>query len=75
MQTLFSKDMVSLDFSWMMARVSRCYEQIWEVSEQILTLGGNVAHDLTPRYATERNFSKGYYETEHCPYRSRCERL
>ncbi|MGF1752107.1 ATP-binding protein [Vibrio makurazakiensis] len=46
MQTLFSKDMVSLDFSWMMERVSRCYEQVWEVSEQILALGGNVVLDL-----------------------------
>jgi len=46
MQTLFSKDMTSLDFSWMMERVSRCYEQIWEVSEQILALDGNVVLDL-----------------------------
>ena len=46
MQTLFSKDMVSLDYSWMIERVKRCYEQIWEVSEQILTLDGNVVLDL-----------------------------
>ncbi|WP_394126102.1 AAA family ATPase [Vibrio hepatarius] len=46
MQTLFAKDMVSLDFSWMMERVNRCYEQIWEVSEQILSFGGNVVLDL-----------------------------
>ena len=46
MQTLFSKDMTSLDYSWMIERVNRCYEQIWDVSEQILSLGGNVVLDL-----------------------------
>ncbi|PCJ46492.1 MAG: hypothetical protein COA99_02745 [Moraxellaceae bacterium] len=46
MQTLFSKDMGTLDFSWMMERVNRCYEQIWEVSEQILAINGNVILDL-----------------------------
>ena len=38
--------MVSLDYSWMIERVKRCYEQIWEVSEQILALNGNVVLDL-----------------------------
>ena len=33
MQTLFSEDMTSLDYSWMIERVNRCYEQIWQVSE------------------------------------------
>ena len=46
MQTLFSKDMTSLDYSWMIERVNRCYEQIWQVSEQILSLNGNVILDL-----------------------------
>ncbi len=46
MQTLFSKDMTSLDYAWMMDRVSRCYEQIWQVSEQILAINGNVILDL-----------------------------
>ncbi len=46
MQTLFAKDMVSLDYSWMIERVKRCYEQIWEVSEQILMLDGSVVLDL-----------------------------
>ena len=46
MQRLFSKDMVSLDYSWMIERVNRCYEQIWDVSEQILVLDGNVLLDL-----------------------------
>lgn len=46
MQTLFSKDMTSLDFEWMMERVSRCSEQIWQVSEQILAINGNVILDL-----------------------------
>lgn len=46
MQTLFSKDMTSLDYSWMMERVNRCYEQIWQVSEQILAINGNVILDL-----------------------------
>lgn len=46
MQTLFSKDMTSLDFSWMMERVERCSTQIWEVSQQILMVGGNVILDL-----------------------------
>lgn len=46
MQTLFAKDMTSLDYSWMIERVNRCYEQIWQVSEQILALNGNVVLDL-----------------------------
>lgn len=46
MQRLFSDDMESLDYSWIMERVHRCHEQIWEVSKQILMLGGNVILDL-----------------------------
>jgi len=46
MQTLFSKDMTSLDYEWMIERVNRCYEQIWQVSKQILALNGNVILDL-----------------------------
>jgi len=46
MQTLFSKDITSLDYTWMMERVNRCYEQIWQVTEQILALKGNVVLDL-----------------------------
>lgn len=46
MQNLFSKDMTSLDYSWMIERVNRCYVQIWQVSEQILRLNGNVVLDL-----------------------------
>lgn len=46
MQTLFAKDMTSLDYDWMMERVQRCYEQIWNVSEQILKIDGNVVLDL-----------------------------
>ncbi|MEX0336946.1 AAA family ATPase [Vibrio tubiashii] len=55
MQRLFAKDMVSLDFSWMMERASRCYEQIWEVSEQILSLDGNVVLDLGFTTKTQRD--------------------
>lgn len=46
MQNLFSEDMTSLDYDWMIERVNRCYVQIWQVSEQILKLGGNVVLDL-----------------------------
>jgi len=46
MQTLFSKDMTVLDYEWMIERVHRCYDQIWQVSEQILGLDGNVVLDL-----------------------------
>lgn len=46
MQTLFSKDMTTLDFTWMMERVNRCSDQIWQVSEQILAIKGNVILDL-----------------------------
>ena len=46
MQILYSKDMTSLDYSWMIERVNRCYEQIWQVGEQILILNGNVVLDL-----------------------------
>jgi predicted kinase len=46
MQTLFSKDMTYLDFEWMIERVNRCLEQIWQVSEHILAINGNVILDL-----------------------------
>ena len=46
MQTLFSKDMTTLDFTWMMERVNRCSDQIWQISEQILAIDGNVILDL-----------------------------
>jgi predicted kinase len=46
MQTLFAKDMTSLDYAWLIERVDRCCEQIWQVSEQILNLNRNVVLDL-----------------------------
>jgi predicted kinase len=46
MQTLFAKDMQSLDYAWILERVERCHQQIWEVAEQILRLNGNVILDL-----------------------------
>ena len=46
MQTLFAKDMKSLDYAWILERVDRCHQQIWEVAEQILQLNGNVILDL-----------------------------
>ena len=55
MQTLFSKDMTSLDYSWMIERVNRCYEQIWQVAEQILVLNGNVILDLGFTTKAQRN--------------------
>ena len=55
MQTLFSKDMTTLDYSWMMERVGRCYDQIWEISEQILTVNGNVVLDLGFTTKAQRN--------------------
>lgn len=55
MQTLFAKDMISLDFPWMMERVNRCSDQIWEVSEQILSLGGSVVLDLGFTTKAQRN--------------------
>jgi predicted kinase len=55
MQTLFAKDMTSLDYSWMIERVNRCYEQIWETAEQILSIGGNVVLDLGFTTKTQRS--------------------
>ena len=55
MQTLFAKDMKSLDFSWMMERVERCQKLIWEVSEQILRNNGNVVLDLGFTTKAQRN--------------------
>ena len=46
MQTLYADDMTSLDYQWMIERVMRCYEQIWEISEQVLRLDGSVILDL-----------------------------
>lgn len=55
MQTLFSKDMTNLDFEWMMERVNRCSEQIWQVSEQILAINGNVILDLSFTTKSQRD--------------------
>ncbi|MEP4485599.1 MAG: ATP-binding protein [Halioglobus sp.] len=46
MQTMFSADMTTLDYDWMIERVNRCSDQIWQVSEQILGIDGNVVLDL-----------------------------
>ena len=46
MQTLFSKDMKTLDFPWIMERVTRCQHQIWEISKQIIANKGSVVLDL-----------------------------
>ncbi|MEM7253170.1 MAG: ATP-binding protein [Pseudomonadota bacterium] len=46
MQTLYAADMTSLDFSWILERVNRCHEQIWDTCAQILKLDGNVVLDL-----------------------------
>ena len=46
MQTLYADDMNSIDYDWMIERVHRCYEQIWQVSNQILAIGNNVILDL-----------------------------
>lgn len=59
MQTLFSQDMTSLDYSWMIERVNRCYEQIWQVSEQILTLNGHVVLDLGFTTKAQRDVFSG----------------
>jgi predicted kinase len=46
MQNLFSKDMDSFDFDWMMERIERCQIQIWEIAKQIIKNKGNVVLDL-----------------------------
>ena len=46
MQTLFADDMKSLDYSWMIERVYRCYDQIWDTCEKILSIDGSVVLDL-----------------------------
>ena len=46
MQTLFADDMKSLDYSWMIERVYRCYEQIWDTCEKIFSIDGSVVLDL-----------------------------
>lgn len=46
MQTLFGPDMEELDYDWMIARVLRCYDQIWDVAAQILQTGGTAILDL-----------------------------
>lgn len=56
MQTLYAKDMVALDYSWMIERVYRCYEQVWQVAEQILRFGGNVILDLGFTTKEQRNY-------------------
>jgi len=68
MQTLFSKDMTTLDYSWMMERVNRCYEQIWQVSKQILAISVNVILDLGFTSKAQRDiFSNRARELEISP--------
>jgi predicted kinase len=59
MQTLFAKDMQSLDYAWILERVDRCHQQIWEVAEQILKLNGNVILDLGFTSRQHRDRFKG----------------
>ncbi len=56
MQTLFAKDMKSLDYAWMLERVHRCYQQIWDVGAQILSLDGNVILDLGFTAKSQRDY-------------------
>ena len=58
MQTLYHEDMNTLDYEWMMNRVYRCYNQIWDVSLQILNNGGNAVLDLG---FTERKLRENFY--------------
>ncbi|MFK8081872.1 MAG: AAA family ATPase [Granulosicoccus sp.] len=46
MQTLFADDMKSLNYSWMIERVNRCYEQIWDTCDKIFSIDGSVVLDL-----------------------------
>jgi len=62
MQNLFSQDMGSLDYSWMIERVNRCSIQIWEVCEQILNLDGNVVLDLGFTTKEQRGYFFGLAE-------------
>ncbi len=55
MQNLYAKDMKSLDYNWMIERVYRCYDQIWDVAQQILSIGGNVVLDLGFTEKAQRN--------------------
>ena len=55
MQKLFADDMKSLDYSWMIERVHRCYEQIWDTCDKIFSIDGSVVLDLG---FTEKNQRK-----------------
>ena len=55
MQTLFAKDMRSLDFPWIVERVERCLEQIGEIAGQILARRGSVVLDLGFRTRAQRD--------------------
>jgi predicted kinase len=46
MQTLFAPDRVEIEFSWMIERIARCEEQIWQVAAQLIPLGIPVILDL-----------------------------
>ncbi|MFK7995775.1 MAG: AAA family ATPase [Granulosicoccus sp.] len=46
MQTLFADDMKSLDYTWMIERVHRCYEQIWDTCEKLFSIDQGVVLDL-----------------------------
>lgn len=56
MRTLFSPDIVDIEYEWMLERTQRCERQIWSVCEQALALGGDVVLDLgfTTREHRER---------------------
>ncbi len=48
MQTLYGPDtdIGNPDYNWMIERVYRCYNQVWETASQVLNSGGNVILDL-----------------------------
>ena len=48
MQTLYGPDtdIKNPDYNWMIERVYRCYDQIWQTASQVLHTGGHVILDL-----------------------------
>ncbi|MFC3121426.1 AAA family ATPase [Agaribacter flavus] len=63
MQTLFvpDTDIKNPNYDWMIERVYRCYDQIWQTASQILQTGGHVILDLgfTERAQRQQFIDKG----------------
>ena len=68
MSRLYLPDMTQpLDLHWIMSRVGRCQERIWETAKNIVGHGGSAVLDVGMQTLTERLAFRSLIETHQLP--------